>query len=1621
MATNNNRTMTIHELLGQYRERISNPRDLGTIFEKLTKTYFERDPIYAARFRKVWFWNDWPQRWGPDCGIDLVAEDVEGNYCAIQCKFYAGDYTIVKEDIDSFFTESGREFKIDGKNKISFSYRVIVTTTNRWSDNAQRSIKNQTIPVTLIGLTNFDESPIEWSSFDLDKPDDIVLKEKKKLRPHQNEAIKNVLDGYKTKDRGKLIMACGTGKTFTALKLAEQVAKKDGVVLFLVPSISLLSQTLREWAAESAEPFNAFAVCSDRTVGKNNEDMTSHDLAIPATTDTSSLIEGLEKLKKTKRMTVVFSTYQSIEVVSKAQKKGLPEFDIIICDEAHRTTGVTLEDEEESHFVKVHDQKYIKGKKRLYMTATPRIFAEAAKTKADEANAVLCSMDDESVFGPEFHRLGFGKAVGDNLLTDYKVLVLAVDEKVIDGKFQRKFANEDGEIPLEDIVKIIGCWNGLSKKFVGEEAVVEDNRPMKRAVGFARAIKDSKKIAAVFQGVVQEYIKKNPISDKILNCELDHVDGTFNVFDRNARLDWLKADTPDNTCRILTNARCLSEGVDVPALDAVIFLNPRDSMVDVVQSVGRIMRRAEGKKYGYVILPIGIPAGVPPEIALKDNKKYKVVWQVLQALRAHDDRFDAEVNKIDLNKGRSSTIQVIGVGGGGDSEDGKTKGADGKEQIEFNMPEIEDWKDAIYAKIVIKCGSRPYWENWANDVAKIAEKHTEHIKKLLKSQDPKPKKAFEKYLNGIRKNINPSISEDDAVEMLSQHLITKPVFDALFEHYQFTEKNPVSQSLQAVLKVLEAGTFKEDAAKLKGFYDSVRMRVKGIDNPEARQKIIVELYDRFFKIAFPKMSKRLGIIYTPVELVDFIILSVETIMRSEFGKGLTDENVHILDPFTGTGTFLVRLLQSGVVDRRDLARKYRQELHANEIVLLAYYIAAINIEESLHGILGGEYKPFNGVILADTFQLNEAEVQPDLVSSFPENSDRAQKQKSLDLRVIVGNPPYASGDKDDENNKNIDYPSLDERITKTYVAQSSRKMGKSKMYDSYIRAIRWASDRIANNGVIGFVTGSGFIEKPSMNGIRKCLAQEFSSIYVFNLRGDIRKNILSKGKALEGQNVFSEGSMTGIAITFFIKNPKSNGRGKIYYHDIGDDLKTSEKLSIISNLKCVSGISDKGGWTEITPDGHCDWIDQRNSDFEDFVIMGDKSNGNTESIFSSYSMGIKTNRDAWVYGFSKKHLTNRLKSMITFYNEQVESQRGQKAKDIEKNLDRNKTKIKWTTDVQSDLLKGKLHHFKSDDIVVGLYRPFCKSWVYANADWNWTRHLMPKYFSSNTLKNVVICVSGVGARSGFSALISNVLPDLEIIEKGQCFPLHVFEPSSSQIELTGSIKDTLTLEKAVVVDKTKPSYVRRDGISDFGLKQFQEFYSGEHLGKEDLFYYIYGLLHSPDYRSRYVDNLTKELPRIPRVKKSSDFWSFSKAGRELADLHLNYETAKCYPVQIVGGMNQLKSFSDDDYRVIEMKFAKKGEKTTVIYNRKITMTGIPEEAFEYIVNGKPALEWVMERQAVTSHKDSGIVNDANIWATETIGNAKYPLELFQRIITVSLETNRIVSELPNLELLPEKK
>ena len=1623
---------SLEKVLNRFRKAAVSEREKGTYFEELIVAYLKHEPFYADLYSHVWTFRDWAVshgKDGKDKGIDLVAQTKKDELHAIQCKFYAPDHRIEKKDIDSFMAASGQR---------PFVNRFIICTTNHWGDNADAMLENQQIPVSKIDLAALEQSVIDWEKYAPDKA--LVIHDKKKLRPHQETAVKNVLKGFETADRGKLIMACGTGKTFASLKIAEAQAGKGKLVLFLVPSLALLSQTLTEWTQQSETKLHSFAVCSDAEVGKKRDRKDDdsvqtfvHELQYPATTDAKRLAEEMIAWHEENAMSVIFSTYHSIDVISQAQKNyDLPAFDLVICDEAHRTTGQTYEGDEESAFVRIHNNDFINAAKRLYMTATPRIYRDDAKLQAAGGDVALYSMDDEETYGKDLHVLTFSEAVERGLLVDYKVIVLTVEESQINRRLQDLLKDENNELRVDDAAKIIGCWKALSKQNL-IESLQGDVSPMQRAVAFCQVI-DRKKsnkvgslqIASMFQAVVEEYQRTATDDEETsvkLHCEARHVDGGMNASEKEEKIQWLKSPAPKDTCRILSNVRCLSEGVDVPALDAVLFLTARKSQVEVVQSVGRVMRNAPGKTRGYIVLPVVIPSGVEPHEALNDNKTYKVVWQVLQALRSHDDQFDAMINKIDLNGSDPQKMEVIAVTdlgkrrvkvmneatglARGYNNLGKAQPASGRvQELQSSFVfEVTEFERAIIAKVVEKVGNRHHWEEWANDIAKIARTHIDRIKAIL--ENPKNTKAiatFKEFSAELKDDLNDALTDDEIIEMLAQHLITKPVFDALFSDYSFAAHNPMSQAIQKVLDVLNEFNINKESKSLDSFYHSVAMRAGGINSAEGRQKLVVELYDKFFRNAFPKMTERLGIVYTPVEVVDFILHSVNDVLKAEFNQSLGSEGVHILDPFTGTGTFITRLMQSGLIAKQDLPRVYKHQLHANELVLLAYYIAAINIESTYHGLVEGDYEPFPGILLTDTFQMSE---KGDLADNIlVDNSQRRKDQMALDIKVIVGNPPYSSGqDSANDNNQNIKYPKLDKRIEGTYAAYS-KATNKNSLYDSYIRAIRWASDRIGKAGVIGFVTNAGYIESSSADGLRKCLAEEFSNIYIFHLRGNQRTS--GERSRKEGGKIFGSGSRAPIAISILVKNSAAKQYGQIFFHDIGDYLTTEQKLEKIAEVTSIAGLKDQ--WQVITPDVHNDWLNQRDDSFDNFISIGNKKDKTSINIFNNYSRGLETGRDAWVYNSSKVKLQENIRATIKFYNSELQKfkketmglDRHERVTSVSDIVSNDPQKISWSSSLVDAISRYQTLEYHSEANIRSQYRPFIKQWLYYDGVLNHRVGQMLHIFPDAQAENIVICVSGIGAKSGFSSLVSNRITCLDAIEKGQCFPLYLYgqEPAG----------------EGLFASDVKPKLKRRDAITDAGLKHFQKAYQDNTISKEDLFYYIYGLLHSADYRTRFADNLMKQLPRIPAVKKFDDFKAFSQAGRALANLHLNYETVAKYPANII---TKNKNLQDSDYYVQKMKYGRNGKDkdlSTIIYNDKITIKDIPLEAYDYIVNGKPAIDWVVERQGVRTDKASGIVNDANDWAIETMHNPAYPLELLLRVITVSLETMKIVRNLPKLDI-----
>ena len=843
------------------------------------------------------------------------------------------------------------------------------------------------------------------------------------------------------------------------------------------------------------------------------------------------------------------------------------------------------------------------------MTATPRVFGDEVRRKAKDVEAVLADMGDEATYGPELHRLGFGDAVEADLLTDYKVLVLAVDEQYVAENFQTAMANS-GEIALGDAAKLIGCWNGLAKNFGAHELGVPDTAPMQRAVAFAKDIKASKQAAVSFPAMVDRALQDESEGRHHLRVEAAHVDGTMGIHERNAHLAWLKDEPPAGVCRVLTNARCLSEGVDVPALDAVLFLTPRGSQVDVVQSVGRVMRKAPGKQFGYIILPIVVPSGVAPEEALRDNERYRVVWQVLQALRSHDERFHAMVNQIELNKRKSSRLSIIDVTPRPPRPD-RPQPDDDQLALDYGF---DGFRDAMYARIVKKVGERKYWETWAKDVADIAQAHITRIKGLLADPDSNPAKEFAEFLSGLRGNLNEGITADEAIEMLAQHLITRPIFEALFAGYEFTQAQPGRADHGADARLARraqpgggagvarlvlrlrtpprggrGGRRGQTAGDRRALRQVLRHGVQA-DRRQAGHRLHAGR-DRRLHPALGRRGAARGVRPGPDR-------------RGGARPRRLHRHRHLHHPPA----------TSGLIEPHDLARKYAYELHANEMLLLAYYIAAVNIETtyasstslvepgSLVEPVETTYTPFPGLVLTDTFQSYEDGDRDDL-DIFPENNERITRQRALPITVIVGNPPYSVGqDSANDDNANQAYPTIDAAIRDTYAARVEPRAARTRSTTPTSGRSSGRHCGSGDRGVIAFVTNGGFLDANTADGMRQDAGR--------GVLDDPRASTCAATSALPASRAArraarssTRGSRATVAITVLVKHPDARGRATIHYTDIGDYLTREQKLARVAEAGGVAGLEP----VTITPNEHGDWLTQRRDDFETFQAIDDSS------------------------------------------------------------------------------------------------------------------------------------------------------------------------------------------------------------------------------------------------------------------------------------------------------------------------------------------------------------------------------------------------------------------------------
>lgn len=917
------------------------------------------------------------------------------------------------------------------------------------------------------------------------------------------------------------------------------------------------------------------------------------------------------------------------------------------------------------------------------------------------------------------------------------------------------------------------------------------------------------------------------------------------------------------------------------------------------------------------------------------------------------------------------------------------------EQGEFQLDDLRELAESIQAQIVRKCGTRIYWGEWTGDIAEITTSRAATISHLV--EQGAAKDGFDLFLNGLRDSLNSNYTPVGAVSVLAQHEVTRPIFASLFDNPEVLDNNPIVKGMDRALEDLyEAGLPRQlGDRRLEDLYDSVRTCAAQVVSDSARQNLVKEIYNDFFSVAFKDMAAELGIVYTPVEVVDAQLHMVQRALQREFGQSLGDRDVHVLDGFAGTGTYMCRLIEdTTLISDRDLPYKYENDLHSNEIVPLASMIMDINIEQSYHKRMGGDYKPFPGALLTDTFQMSEEGDTMD-AGVFSENSERVRQQLNTPIKVIIGNPPYRAGDIDNTGNQNTKYPSLDARIEQTYVAESNATLN-SKLYDHYIRAFRWASDRIGGSGIVCFVSNGGWLTGASGAGVRRCFSHEFNDIYVYNLRGNQRTQ--GEESRREGGKIFDSGSRATIAITMLVKNPGSNHHGVIHYRDIGDYLSRDEKLEILK--KTVDADPE---WTILSQDRHGDWLDQRDDSFYQFIPI--------KRMYRETALGVSTNRDTWVWNYGKASLQFNAERMSKAYENSIRN--GHETADP--------TAIKWTARLRQRLKSKEPIPYESKAIRTAMYRPFSKQWLYFNPKMIERPSSQLSLFPYPAAKNLVICFS-----NGFELMADNV-PDLHFVGDSQCFPLYWYEevePETIEYPDPGTLDDELFADPMrqgmfKMSEKSRSAesehWVRHDAITDTGLNVFREAYPGLPISKEDIFYYVYGILHSREYRTRFANNLSKELPRIPLAR---NFKKFEEAGRRIAKLHLGYEKVKPWPVREIGD-------SGNPGRTVKMTYPRKvkdpetgkkvPDRTVLNVAENLTIEGIPPRAYDYVVNGKSAIDWLIKQYQVITDAKSGIVNDPNEYSKDP----RYIVDLVEKVIRVSMETLDLVNGLPKLDELPK--
>jgi predicted helicase len=1499
----------------------------GKLLELATKLYLENMGF------TVFYWKDWSLKEKlslQDMGIDLVAEK-DGELYAVQCKNLKRE--VSWKDLGTFV--GSLSFK-----DVFFNGGFLVA--NAITEEVEKQLRRLKKKVQIIPVDEVGEYFFKVQVFLEGKS---ISKEKKELRPYQREAVEKVLEEFEKYDRGKLIMPPGTGKTLVALRVAEAFGAGK-FILFICPSIALLDQTIKVWFRDSEIPIHAYAVVSDRGVGRADELNKISLLSFPATTSSEELLKSF-RLKEEK-LNVIFSTYQSLDVIKEGQRQGLPEFDLIICDEAHRTAGVSQR--EDSSFKIVHSNEHIKGKKRLYMTATPKVFdvRDEDRLRLEEEFLVkIYDMSDEKIFGPTFFEYSFRRAIEEGYLSPYRVVVLMVDKKDIQEKLSEYLLGEE-KLSVDDTTKLVGLGRLIRGEIYNEDGTILD-LSVKRGIVFVNKVLKSKQIAGDFSLVYEKYFREKP------RAEIWHIDGNMTVFEKRSKINWLREGGAN--AHILTNAKVLTEGIDIPALDFVAFFDPKESVVDIIQALGRVVRKADGKEFGLIFIPLVVATDVQDIDEKIEKSSYRTLWQVINAVSSLDSAFQAQIR-----------VLLIDDKEGEIDEDVRGK----KEKVititqQYDQFELfEPIRRYLTTKIVrsFRLGTI-FLRDWAQETAKVAKDLRGQVGIALKV-DQAFKQKFDELKSTLTKLLNESISDQDAINLIVQYTLTKPIFDAVFEY-----KSQVDVVLDSFFEYFK-NFLQNNVKSLNKFYEEVRAKASGLRNEEERQEFLRHLYTKFFSVAFKEATDELGIAYTPTPLVSFIVKFVNHLTRKHFGKSLDDEGVVLLEPFAGMGTFISLAVEN--MDAQKLEEKLqRKEIWANEILLLPYMAMVKNIESTIAKKVG-KYIPFETALWTDSFALMEklyGQKTPKLPMIIPEKfKELIEAQLRAKVNVIISNPPWRAG-RENENvgRRNVEYRNLRMRIGQTY-AKYAKQLGTTNvnsLYDTYIQALRMASDRI-EEGVIGFVLNNGWLKGLAGRGVRKALSEEFAEVYVYDLKGDARTS--GEERRRQAENVFGDQSRAGVCLLFLVKKKDKKEPAKIYYKAVKDYAKKGEKFA---ELKEWEEKPNQIPWQEIVPNDRHDWIDQGEEGFESLVKLGDKRNKHGITVFDQYSLGLATNRDTYVYNFSRDNLKKYMERLIDTFNEHLDRVwRGEITLDnVEEKIEKDQRKIKWDYTLKNWLFRlRERQRFKDERVFPVFYRPFVPMWVYFDKVFNASTSRLPFIFPTLDAENLAIVVSGRGA-DWFDAFITGRIVDYGFMSPTQIFPLYIYTEVKT---LYGTV------------------FQKQENITDQALKLFQKTLNDPTITKEDIFYYVFGVLSSSSYVERFKDNLSKEFPRVPILES---FREIVELGRELTVLQLAYQRYVWAVVMKEEEKPELPEYSnlkilaneeDLNEYVEKVRFDKTNRE--IMINRKVKVQGIPEFVLECRVGNYPPIEWISKYLVREEDKDTGIVWDPRIKVVEFIDIVK---------------------------------